>query len=408
MAIGFNRVATAAQQTEAISAISAQRAEIAKTQRELSTGKKEFTDSASVLSVRALEKFLSDGDRYALSAEVLEYRLNLAELSLSSGIDILQRARELTVYANNASVNAEARRVTANEIDSLLEDMVRLANSRDAFGEHIFAGSQVNTPPFAQAGGEVVYQGDPVTRNVRVSDSRLIKDGFAGDQLFMNVPVGNGVFVSRAADENTGSGTLGRGAVVNPAAWVPGEYRLTVMEGETAGALRYEVHEIPSADNAPPLAEGAYISGDRIEFRGIQLAISGAPVAGDQFVIEPAGTESIFATLTRLRDSLRSPLATSEQSAAVAVELNSVLQQLDGAIGSLSDARSTTGSRMLTLQEINDFRTEQAAIARESLAKISDVDFAEAITRLNQQITALQVAQQSYAKANTATLFDYL
>jgi flagellar hook-associated protein 3 FlgL len=418
MAIVFNRVATASQQTEAVGAIAAQRAAIAKTQRELSTGKKEFTDSASVLSVRALERFISDGERYALSADVLEYRLNLAELSLTSGINTLQRARELTVYANNASVTEDARKVTADEVDSLLDEILRLANSRDAFGEHIFSGSQVNTPPFVQQGGDIVYQGDAVTRSVRISDSRLVRDGFAGDQLFVDVPQGNGVFTVEPAEANTGSARIGRQTVLDRTAWEAGNYTLsfiepssteTVSNDESPGTtLRYEIRANDADPDAEPLAAGVYVSGDQIEFNGVQFSISGAPAITDQFSIGPAGTESIFTTLKHLSATLRSPLATPAQTARVGEVLQSVLQQLDGSINSLSDARSTTGSRLLTLQQINEFRTEQMDIARDSLAKISDVDFAEAIARLNQQITALQVAQQSYGKTNTATLFDYL
>jgi flagellar hook-associated protein 3 FlgL len=417
MAIVFNRVATSSQQTEAVGAIAAQRAEIAKTQRELSTGKKEFTDSASVLSVRALERFISDGERYALSADVLEYRLNLAELSLTSGINTLQRARELTVYANNASVTAEARWVTADEIDSLLDGMLRLANSQDAFGEHIFSGSQVNTPPFVQQGGDIVYQGDTVTRSVRISDSRLIRDGFAGNQLFMDVPQGNGVYIVEPAETNIGSAGVGRQTVLDPAAWVEGEYTLSFVEAadtesplndNSTSPLRYEIRASEADPDAAPLAAGVFFPGDQIEFQGAQFSIEGTPAVADSFAIRSAGTESIFATLKRLSETLRSPLATPAETERVGDALQGVLQQLDGSINSLSDARSTTGSRLLTLQQINEFRTEQMDIARESLAKISDVDFAEAIARLNQQITALQVAQQTYAKANTASLFDYL
>jgi flagellar hook-associated protein 3 FlgL len=417
MAIVFNRVASSSQQTEAVGAIAAQRAEIAKTQRELSTGKKEFTDSASVLSVRALERFISDGERYALSADVLEYRLNLAELSLTSGINTLQRARELTVYANNASVTAEARWVTADEIDSLLDDMLRLANSQDAFGEHIFSGSQVNTPPFVQQGGDIVYQGDTVTRSVRISDSRLIRDGFAGNQLFMDVPQGNGVYIVEPAETNIGSAGVGRQTVLDPAAWVEGEYTLSFVEAadtesplndNSTSPLRYEIRASEADPDAAPLAAGVFFPGDQIEFQGTQFSIEGTPAVADSFAIRSAGTESIFATLKRLSETLRSPLATPAETERVGDALQGVLQQLDGSINSLSDARSTTGSRLLTLQQINEFRTEQMDIARESLAKISDVDFAEAIARLNQQITALQVAQQTYAKANTASLFDYL
>ncbi len=180
------------------------------------------------------------------------------------------------------------------------------------------------------------------------------------------------------------------------------------MNDNSTSPLRYEIRASEADPDAAPLAAGVFFPGDQIEFQGTQFSIEGTPAVADSFAIRPAGTESIFATLKRLSETLRSPLATPAETERVGDALQGVLQQLDGSINSLSDARSTTGSRLLTLQQINEFRTEQMDIARESLAKISDVDFAEAIARLNQQITALQVAQQTYAKANTASLFDYL
>jgi len=42
------------------------------------------------------------------------------------------------------------------------------------------------------------------------------------------------------------------------------------------------------------------------------------------------------------------------------------------------------------------------------LSDIQDVDYAEAISRLNLQLTALQAAQQTYVKVQGLSLFNYL
>jgi len=43
-----------------------------------------------------------------------------------------------------------------------------------------------------------------------------------------------------------------------------------------------------------------------------------------------------------------------------------------------------------------------------SLAQVRDLDYAEAIGRMNSQMVALQAAQQSYTRVAQLTLFDYL
>ena len=43
-----------------------------------------------------------------------------------------------------------------------------------------------------------------------------------------------------------------------------------------------------------------------------------------------------------------------------------------------------------------------------SLSDLKDVDFAEAISRLNQQMVGLQAAQAAYSRIGQMSLFDYL
>jgi flagellar hook-associated protein 3 FlgL len=60
------------------------------------------------------------------------------------------------------------------------------------------------------------------------------------------------------------------------------------------------------------------------------------------------------------------------------------------------------------VETTGNFRSEQKLLAEKTLSTIRDVDFAEAMSRLNAQMQALQVSQQVYAKAATKSLFDYL
>ena len=56
-------------------------------------------------------------------------------------------------------------------------------------------------------------------------------------------------------------------------------------------------------------------------------------------------------------------------------------------------------------RELNDSFDLQL---QETLSEIQDLDYAEAISRLNLELTALQAAQQAYVKVQGLSLFNYL
>jgi flagellar hook-associated protein 3 FlgL len=43
-----------------------------------------------------------------------------------------------------------------------------------------------------------------------------------------------------------------------------------------------------------------------------------------------------------------------------------------------------------------------------SIGELRDLDYAEAISRMNQQLTSLQAAQAAYTRIAQLSLFDYL
>jgi len=45
---------------------------------------------------------------------------------------------------------------------------------------------------------------------------------------------------------------------------------------------------------------------------------------------------------------------------------------------------------------------------QKALSSIEDLDFAEAVSRLNLQLTGLQAAQQSFARIQNLSLFNFL
>ena len=91
-----------------------------------------------------------------------------------------------------------------------------------------------------------------------------------------------------------------------------------------------------------------------------------------------------------------------------AVMRGSLLRQLEPALEQVVNARSVLGARLNAVDYATVSRETLKEDVTANLSKLRDTDMAEAIARLNQQMTGLQAAQQSYARIARLSLFDYL
>ena len=88
--------------------------------------------------------------------------------------------------------------------------------------------------------------------------------------------------------------------------------------------------------------------------------------------------------------------------------LGGTLQQLDQGMDHLLGIRAEVGSRLSLIDGAESARDALKVELAGSLADLRDLDYAEALTRMNQQLVGLQAAQQSYIKIAGLSLFNYL
>ena len=138
------RISQVNLQLSLVSQMRRQQAEIAKTQEEVASGRRQIDDPEQIANIKNLERSVANAERYEKSSQVLNYRLGLGETVLTSSIDLLQRARELAVMSNNDGVEPFSQSVVAAEVDSLRAQLLGLANTQDALGEYLFAGTKVD------------------------------------------------------------------------------------------------------------------------------------------------------------------------------------------------------------------------------------------------------------------------
>jgi flagellar hook-associated protein 3 FlgL len=396
------RIAFLSQQAAFLDAVGRQQSAIARTQEQIATGLK-FSragqDPVGATQSLSLSDLINTNQRYITNAQYASNRLGLEEGALVGAGDILQRIRELVVQAANGPQSAENRAMIAAEVRARLDELVASANTRDGNGEYLFAGTATATQPFVRSAGAAAYQGDQLQRLVQISADQYVADSDSGAAVFELIRNGNGVYSVAQAPGNSGTGLVGARTVVDPGQYDGGAYRLTFTAPDA--------WEVRDASNAL-VASGAYLPGDAITFRGLSIAISGTPAAGDAYSVDPSVNQSVFATIERLLATLARPDGTPADQTALANDLGNTLGDLDQALGNLLEVRAGIGARLSALDSRTDQLNGANVELRNALSGLRDTDYAEALTRLEQQLTTLEAAQKAYISATGLSLFDYL
>jgi flagellar hook-associated protein 3 FlgL len=375
---------------------------LAATQSQVSTGKRinaPSDDPLAAARIGQLDATLARLDQYQANGIIARNQLGLEEEVLAQVIDNLQRVRELAVQANNSTLDNANRRAIAAELEQRFDSVLALANSTDASGRYLFAGSSEDTQPFVLGAGGVAYHGDQGQRSVQISDERLVAVNDSGAEVFQRIRSGNGTFSLAAASGNTGTAVLGAGTVVNPSAWVRDTYTITFLTPSS-----YEVRN----SSAALVAAGAYAPGQSVAFAGIDVAFAGAPAAGDAFTVSPSASKDVFTTLDKLVAALEAPVTDARSRAAYHNAVGQLLSDIDQSTGHVIESRAQIGARLRAIEQETSLNEGFTVQLTGTLAEIRDLDYAEALSHLTQQLFGLEAAQQTFARVQGLSLFRFL
>jgi flagellar hook-associated protein 3 FlgL len=396
------RISTAGIHHAALNALLGQQSVLSRTQQQIASGKRVQTpadDPVAAVHILELQRALAESDQFTLNADMAKNRLTLEEQALADTNTLITRVRELTVQGNNGSVDPASRRMLATEVRSRLKELVDIANRRDANGEFLFSGYASMTQPFAQSGSTIGYFGDQGNRALQIGPDQRIVDGHSGSDVFMAVTEGNGTFVTTATAGNAGNGVIAGGTLVDPTQWAPGDYTLR----STSATGDYEILQ-----GATVVATGAYTENSAISFNGANISMTGMPAQNDTFSIARSRSEDIFTTLGNLATALESSTQTPAERAGFNSDMATVLQQLDQAGDHLLGVRAEVGTRLSAIDNAQEALADRKVELETTTSQLRDLDYAEAVSRMNQQLVGLQAAQASYSRISQLSLFDYL
>ena len=184
-------------------------------------------------------------------------------------------------------------------------------------------------------------------------------------------------YVSTADDANTSTAVL-TGGNINDAEndYLVDDFTVNIL----AGGL-YEVYS-----SSGDLVEGPndYTASNLISFEGVEFEVAGTPDPGDVFHIDRPNSD--------IRTDLVGALLTELKSGATSIDAT----------------RSEIGARLNVVEVEMSAQYRFQEITVTALANIEEVDIYAAITNLETSTVGLQAAQQSFAKVQNLSLFNYL
>lgn len=379
--------------------------QIASNKRLLSPG----DDPVATTTILQLTQELGRIDQFGKNIVIAENNLNLEEVALKSVVTMLERMKEIGVAAGNTAVlTTDDYKAYAAEVDSRLNELLDLQNTRNASGQFIFGGYQSGSQPFSNdGGGNYSYHGDEGQLFLQASSSVSVAVSDSGKKLFMDIPSGHNTFSTFAGAANSAvpPATVSVGEVVDQEAFDK-FFPKDMVVSFTDNGTKYSITERASGKS---LVVGAdFKTGEAIEVNGVSFSISGQPAAGDSFFVESSNKEGLATTLSRFSEAMKTVKNTPESKAELQKMIDKTLVNIGNALTNVSSAQSEIGARMNTLESATNLNLDTKLYSQKVLGSLQDLDYAEASTRLQMETFVLSAAQSSFVKVSQLNLFSYL
>ena len=410
------RISTAQTFNTGIDQLQQRQRDLARTQQQLSSGKRVERASDDPSAAARAERALASEARGQASQRALEtsrHAMTLTEGALGDAGELMQQAREALVAAGNGSYSDAERVGVADRLSALRQQLLATANRGNGDGGFLFAGQGGSQPPFVDAVGGVSFRGTPGAVQL-VSDEPLPRS-IDGQAAWLASPSGNGLFETRNASSapNVSGTWIDAGQVRDlaafytatspPAAANPATLTYRLAFSGTAASPTFSVTKDGAAT---ALANVAYVSGQTIAIDGMEFTVEGNPASGDGFEIRLATPSlGVFDTLARAIAELKTPL---RSNAAVTQSVQRALSDLDGSMVALQSLRSQVGEVLNHADRVEGRIAAQSISAQTERSNAEDLDMIKALSRFEAQQTGYQAALKTYASVQRLSLFDFL
>jgi len=128
------------------------------------------------------------------------------------------------------------------------------------------------------------------------------------------------------------------------------------------------------------------------------------PVSETGDAVFESGGLSLFKTV----DDFITALETSGGGAALSSAVSTALQEFDVALDNVLSKRAAVGSRLQEIDTLQQIGEDTAIQYEQSLSRLQDLDFAQAISDMIRQQALLEAAQKSFTRVSGLSLFNVI
>ena len=397
------RVTQSLEQSQFLSAINQLESNLSTTQNQISTGLSFTTAAQNPVAaglVTDYNQVLTQSQQFVTNSNSAQTSLNTEGSALTQMQTSLQSLRDLALEANNSSESPQDLSAIATQATQIQNTLLSIGNTQDGNGNFIFAGFSTQTQPFALSATGATYSGDQGQRQVQIAPGQTVAVGDTGDLVFNQIKTGNGTFQATAAAGNTGTGVVSTATVADPADYTGGTFSIDFTTANT--------YQVLDANNNV-VTSGTFTNGQSISFSGVQVTLTGQPAAGDSFSVAPSTNQSVFTTVQNLVNALQQQGTTSAAGEAqLNNSINVAINNIDQALNQSENVQSSVGARLNTITTQQSMASSQQVQLQESITNLQGLNFASAITSLDQQNTTLSAAMQAFTLTQGLSLFKFI
>ncbi len=291
----------------------------------------------------------------------------------------------------------EAKERVAGEINSILEQMVSLANTKH-LGQYIFGGSNTSVPPYVvqRSDGEiasVTYQGGLQDRDIETAPGLQSSILYAGESMFRSDNRGEPVFGG-----NTGVAAGAGTSSVRGDVWLTvtddgsGSYNLSIDDGVTTVnvAAAADITNIAVTNSA---GQVLYVDATNITGPGVEM-------------VRVTGTYDIFNVLINIRDLLNNQ---RDLPATTAVDLiDKSAESLDEIKNILIDKQVVIGTKINFLNTLKDSLENIKFNAEDQATLIQEADIAQVAIDISRRETLYQMSLSVAARLMSMSILDFI
>ena len=295
--------------------------------------------------------------------------------------------------------NDETRKRIADGVNSTLEQMVALANTKHT-GQYLFGGGDTGSAPYTverDAEGEIIkvtYQGSLENRDVEVTNGLKMSIFNVGDEIFRSDSREEPEFIGGNTGAASGTGTSN----VRGYTWLevtqPGgtgtPYFLSIDGGLTTVQADGSTNQAVTDSRT---GQVLYVDSSAITSTGVEM-------------VNVPGTHDIFETMIAIRDLCRNEGGFSENQ--LQDMRNNVVDSLDEVRNLLLQDSVSVGSKIGFLDDLKSGLEDIKSNTDEETTRIEQADIAQISIDIARREVLYQMSLAVVARIMSMSLLDFI